>query len=216
MKILNTISLMIIAITGWVALGIQRPVQEPQEPATKPIELKKAQDEEPAKEKGTETITLNSRVTSLEQRVDTLEGLIFSTAKLTVARAERHLLEAKARFQDSKELFNRGLISQARYNNDRFIYQQAQQEMKLAQAENDQRSISNKLELHKATQRLKEAEHNLKFTKDLQFKGYASKDQVNQARRDVQISKQELSLAEAKLKAAEELEAVHPYKKMDK
>ena len=208
MKIVNSVSLFIIAITGWVALGFQQPVQEP---AAKTIEA------EPAmaavqKEDGN---ALQNRIVKLEQRVDNLEGLIFSTAKLTVTRAERQLTEAKLRFQDSKALFNRGLLSQAKYNNDRFIYEQAVQEVKLARAENDQRAISNKLEVHSATQRLKEAEQNLKFAKNLQFKGYASRDQVDRARRDVIIEKEALSLAEAKLKAAEELESLHPYGALD-
>ena len=206
MKTVNTISLLVIAITGWIALGIQRPVQEP----AKPVEAKKNVQEQDTEEDGTGIAALKTRVGALEQRVDQLESLIFSSVKLDVAQAERHLEDAHARFKDSRELFNRGLLNSARYNNDKFLYEQAVQELKLAKASTNQRQLANKLDQLHASQRVSEAKHNLKFTRNLFHKGYASRDQVDRARQDVELSERELELVISKLKAAESLQAVNP------
>ncbi len=152
-----------------------------------------------------ENSKLLQRVDLLEKRVQQLETVVFSTARLSLMQAERRLLEAETALKDAELLFTKGMITRSELNQRRFLVTEAFQEMELAKTENRQQEISSKLEFIQAEQALKNSIDLLNHNKRLFEKGYVSKTEIERLERQVDIQTRALENAKLKFEAAKNL-----------
>ena len=148
------------------------------------------------------------QVAQLEQRVEKLERILFSTAKLSVTQAERRLAEMEHILKNSENLFARGYINAMQVQQDRFNVQQAKQELRLAKAERRQNTLVGELDVLGAEQNLIEAKQRLEFTRDLARREFASSWEVERAKLNVDTAERVLKNAQEKLKASEQLDSL--------
>jgi multidrug resistance efflux pump len=153
---------------------------------------------------------LERRVELLELRVQKLEGILFSTAQLTVLEARQELEQATTRYESRRKLHLKGYITKAQLNNDRFQVDQAQRELELARAETNQQQISDKIDLSEAKRNLQVAKENLSNTQRLFERGFVSEREVQADEDEVRRFQRRLDLAETKASAARELMNLKP------
>ncbi len=165
-----------------------------------------SQDE--AKPVAQEQDSLESQVAKLEQRVDLLERIVFSSAKLSTMEAQRQLTEATARLKDSKQLHLRGIITDVQLQQDRFRFDEAKKALELAKSEIRQNELVGELELLEARRNLQFAKEQLLYSQTLANRGYATRTEVEANQRRVDIATQTYENAKTKLEAAQELEAI--------
>lgn len=151
---------------------------------------------------------LADRVNRLEARVEILERVLFSTEKVNRMRAERLLEDRKNRLKHSRRLFAQGMINEAEVQIDKMRLEEAEREHALATAESKERELTSKLELAEAERRLKFAQSQLAYKRNMARKGYASKSEVERLEKAVDIAKQELEHAKLRLKATSDLEGI--------
>ncbi len=151
---------------------------------------------------------LEQKFNLLEQRVERLEQILLSAAKMTVAEAERRLVETQHTVEASEKLFAKGFITESQLQQDRFDVQQAIQELKLATAEHREYELAGEMDLLNAKQWLTEAKQQLDYTRKLARKEFASQWQIQQAENEVKLAELNLKNAELKLKATQQIETI--------
>lgn len=153
-----------------------------------------------------ENDALNRRVELLEQRVQKLESILFATSQLSLMEAQKNFDAAQHRYEQSRKLHIKGIITATQLDADQFQVQRAERLLQLAKAENGQQRIVNQIDITEAERELEYAKQNLTYTQQLFDRGYASEFQVQSAEQDLVNSKKKLELAESKAKAAAELQ----------
>ena len=151
---------------------------------------------------------LESRVEKLELRIEILEKILFSSAKLTNMQAQRQLDEAQAHLKNSQALFARGMITELQLQQDRYRMQEAQKALEFANADSRQHELVGELEVLEAEQRLRQVQQQLLYTETLASRGFSSQTRVDSIKKLVDIATQELENSKIKLDAAKELEAL--------
>ena len=151
---------------------------------------------------------LELRVNQLEQRVEQLEQVLYSTAEFSIAQAEQRLAETQHTLDASEKLFAKGFINESQLQQDRFNVQQAVQELKLAKTEQRGQKLTGEMDLLNAKQWLTEAKQQLKYTRELARKEFASQFQIQQAENEVNLAERAVKNAELKLKATERIEKI--------
>ncbi len=152
--------------------------------------------------------SLAERFARLENRFDSLERVVFATAKISAIDAERRVQQAEEQLRESRQLFLKGFIAEGRWRQDEFTANLLRRELDFLKTTSQQRKAVIELEVLQAEKDLRLAEDQLNYTQNLATRGFASMDQVRENERFVTDSKGRLELARDKLKAAEELEAV--------
>ncbi len=142
-----------------------------------------------------------NRFDELEERVQRLESIVYSTSQLKEEEAMRRLENAQRTLTHSKALLKKGFINDAQYKNDEFALQQAEQELQLARATGDRAKLGAELDLINAKQSLTEAERELEYIRKLAGKGFSTQFEVQRGERRVRNRERALELAEAKLNA---------------
>ncbi|MFK7766394.1 MAG: hypothetical protein AB8B55_04180 [Mariniblastus sp.] len=194
MKISSNLLLPFVAAVFFIAVGAQ------QETASS---TKKAVPEET-----TSASISEERLSQLEKRVEILERILFSTAKLETNRAERQLDRHKQRLGNTEKLFTRGLVNEIQLSQDRQRVDQAERELKLANAKSRQNTLVTELDVKQAEQDLEIAKQTLSYRRNMAQRGFISRAQVNEAALAVGEAEQSLEHAKIKLKAAEQLDAI--------
>lgn len=151
---------------------------------------------------------LAPRVEKLEKRVQLLEQIVFSSAKLSTMQAERQVDEATIRLNHSQALHARGMINDLELQQDRFRLKESRKALELSIAESRQNELVGELEVLDAEQRLRQVEQRLNYTETLASRGYASQYTVDSIKRLLDAAKQRLANAKTKLEAARQLEAI--------
>ena len=154
------------------------------------------------------TVLSADRMSRLEGRMESLERVVFATAKISAIEAERRLKLAEEQLRESRQLFLKGFIAEGRWRQDEFSVDLLRRELDFLKTTSKQRKSVIEIEVLQAEKDLKLAEDQLNYTQNLATRGFASIDQVRENERFVSDSKSRLELAREKLKAAEELEAI--------
>lgn len=151
---------------------------------------------------------LTERVKRLEERLDVLEGLLFSGAKLEETRAQRALDDSLTRLENSRSLFVRGLISEALFQIDEAAVERAKRELELAKTQFKQRQMVSKLELVEAKEALRLAIERRDYQRLLASRGFATRSEVQRAEQQADEAEKVFDQAKRKLEAAEKLESI--------
>jgi hypothetical protein len=174
-------------------------------PARPPASLVQAKTQEPDT---AATKSMADRFARLESRFESLERVVFATAKISAIEAERRLKQAEEQLRESRQLFLKGFIAEGRWRQDEFSVDLLRRELEFLKTTSKQRKSVIEIEVLQAEKDLQLAEEQLNYTQNLATRGFASVDQVRENERFVSDSKSRLDLARDKLKAAEELEAI--------
>lgn len=161
-----------------------------------------------AKQKEEPNVNMPGKIEQLEKRIDILESILFSTAKLESKRAQRLVNESRLRLRNSQSLFSRGLINRLQLNLDQLSVQIAERELALSKADSGHKRLVSELEVMDAKRTLQLAKNQFESQKNLAHRGYASQTDVDRYRKILDFSNLSLKNAEAKLKAASELESL--------
>ena len=153
-------------------------------------------------------VALTERLEQLEKRTQLLENLLFSSVKLETARARRALEDRQASLKHSKTLFAKGLINESLLQQDRYRVREAELELEIATNPYNQRQSGCQLNVINAKRKLKIAEDELAYQTLLASKGYVSQTRIGVMTRSVDEATQTLEYAEAKLRAAKQLDEV--------
>lgn len=148
------------------------------------------------------------RISQLEKRLDLVEQVVFATAKLDATEATRNLQTAKERYEHSRKLFTKGFISESQIQNDRLLVQLAEKELELAKSGTGSYRLVSELDVLAAKQKLQLAEEDLERQTQLARRGYVSKDELDQTRREVELANLALKRANQNLTIATQMEAI--------
>lgn len=147
------------------------------------------------------------RLKALEQRVDSLESILFATRQIELRDARRRLQRARQQLVDSRALFNQGILADSQLEQDRFEVLIAEQELELASQPGLSRVLVSGLDLLDAQRRLENARQNLRYSQTLNDRGYGSLTQVRNAEEELDAATEAVRLAEQQAAAARDLDA---------
>ena len=155
-----------------------------------------------------EVIRLEKMIERLEARILRLERQQLATSQfpaITVTEAEAALNFAEAELERSKALNQRDVATEADVAADQLAVIQARAQRQIAQAAQDDRIASLKVELTYAEQRVAEETQKQQQLEQLVARGYGSADGLKLQRLAVDVAKQELVRAKSRLAAQREL-----------